>query len=761
MSIFFPIGGEQDAAANGSAEVAGSTTISALGTLRYRGVAGLAGKTSISALGTYIVHRSAQVRGKTSITARATLKKLGSAQVAGRTIITARGRRDFEGTNAGAAAVAGSTSIVARGGVRLTSGGAQVAGHTIITAEGSVTNTTPDFGFIFIVDVLDSAIAAAQARRVRRYDARLFVNGSPVPILSATLTAPPDALGSQLSIILARPDISLVPVDAAFDFDVGIWDGSQFLYERKIAGGALNARSKRIINNNDLPADTVQLTIFDVIADRWNRAPRAQTLYYDPAKVDAPEAQAYSDASIYDEQGERIAPEFNAVRELSLYSMLEAAYVDGCGFDSYVTNIQDFPVEQASFSITGGYDAGVRPLLSPFAPVVFAVGNVLWILDMDAPPPAGLPSPREFTVTDAKEIADDLPAREPANAILVKLRRAAGEGDASFTLTISDPPVETGTFGAPNYTVTQTQRQVRRWFNTAEPSVILREDLLSLETTTEDYQFNIVGRETETDNYDGLGRKTSHTRMLEMLLPDFDNDGEPLLQEAQSERQTIIYGANPLKPTEDVILRVETEIAGLILVDSGNQYLHKDYRIPYLEAHRSGIIDPDAEQHTEQGAIKTMIETLREQGGQVQIETRIINHITNAPDRVQVTNRPGKAAVERSAAGTRSVLLTLPDTEFDGRRVQEFDGTALPFALAMMLARRKLARLSAPPKELNNALAYPDLTVRRGTQMRVRERAGALLGDYIARGWTLTVNRNETTTSLEASLSVQTRQLLT
>jgi hypothetical protein len=126
--------------------------------------------------------------------------------------------------------------------------------------------------------------------------------------------------------------------------------------------GRMSGRGAHYANQEGLPADSVEITFADIVGDRWNRAPRQPLHLYDPQKIDAPEPDAITRASVQNNLGGEVVDVYQAISGLSLFDVLDAAYVTGCGFDSYVTNIENFPVEEATFSLSGGYRRWRAPL---------------------------------------------------------------------------------------------------------------------------------------------------------------------------------------------------------------------------------------------------------------------------------------------------------------------------------------------------------------------------------------------------------------
>jgi hypothetical protein len=726
-------------------------------------LASVDGSTSIVAAGEVSKSFAANLRGSTQITATLSAVLRGAADLYGSTAIVATGRLNSEANVFGAVNLQGSTQLQAAASLNVGGGAVNVTGSTTIRATARV-DAAAEVSFAFVVSVHKPAATLALAKNARRFAVRLLVNGSPVPIKSATENAPADALGTELSVELARPVASQIPLDATIDFELGVWTGAGFAFEKLLTGGKLAGRSKRVVNTNNLPTDTVAVVFVDVIGDRWNLAPQANTFLYDPDTVDAPAPTgagfAFAAVGIRDESGVEISTVSTAAPGLNLLEVLRLAYVEGCGFSAVKTNIENFPVEQVAFTLSGGYDAGVRPLLTPFAPVVFPVGNVLWILNADAPVPAGL-SLRTLTVERLVEITSTLPNREPVDGILVTVKSDRIPGEF-FTERLEVETTDSGNFGESGFATTTVERRVREFRSFDAPTVIRREEIASTKTTVEDGEFNVISRETLNGQFDGLNRKVGHRRSVEAKVPDPEDDGRLSVKEVSRETQDIAYGPHPLNPKADTILRVETRTEGLILVDSDNTYLDKPFKSPLIEAHRSGNVTKDGGQTVEFGALKTITEFLRVNGGAVEIETRVINHLSNAPDSSRVTLRPGGGAlgsqIPRTSQATRTILLTLPGVT-RRRRVAEFDGTGLPAEVALALARRQLRKLASPPLDFAGALAYPDRRIRKGDLLDIQERAGASLGRYI-----VTAYKREFRLSgdaLEISGSVVARQLTT
>jgi hypothetical protein len=682
----------------------------------------------------------------------------GSITFTGATALAISGRLNDEANVFGGAQFDGET-LLEFAPEGFSSAGVEFAGATLLEVTG-VLSRTQDLVFTFFVDIQSAALSSAlnNPANIRAFTGRLIVDGVPVPILRAVESGADSTLGIGLSVVLARPDISQITAESSVDFDLGIWVEGEWAWIPRLTGARMSGRGARYANREGLPADSVEITFADIMGDRWNRAPDVPTTLYDPQIVDAPTVDTISSQTVYDSEGVGIVPFYQAISGMRLSDVLEAAYVDGCGFDHVSTNIDNFPVEEVVFSQTGGYDAGARPLIAPFDPIMFAVGNDLWIVTLDNPLPAGFDA-REFPASLSEGIDDALPGREPVNALLVTLKDT-GTGDY-FTEEVETRTERAGIFGTSGYTESDIERRVRRYRNFLTPTKVEREEEVYLRTRVLDYQFNEISTDSRTNTFDRLNRPTGYARTFYSRLPNLsDVDTALALQKSEEEAQTISYGPHPLYPERDVQKQIVTTRSGLVLTDNDNQYLGNPYKISLHNAHKSGYVDPNADQQTSFGAIETVTETLRVQGGQVFRDRRVTNHVAGIDEPPTSQIVPGDISFDRrrDTGRTRTVLLRVEGTSASGRRVQSFDVSSLPPDIGMKLAQKRLARLNSPPREANVQMPFIDPSMRRGLDLNLRGRGGVLLGTYIVRGYSLTLEPNAEGV-VEGKMSFTAREL--
>jgi len=685
----------------------------------------LTGATVVTAAGTLSQQLSGVLTGSTTVTAPATNLLAGATSLVGTL------RNLAEPSVFGEGVLTGETVVTATGST-LTNGAASViSGATVVTADGTVTTPTED-SFTIYVDILDTALVPTVGTG-KRYSARLIADGIDIPITAFSYREPSDRLGAVLSVTLARPDPSRIADGATLNFDLGIWNGSGWQWVALITGGKLSTQEGSIGFAQNRPTDALSINVVDVLGDRAQRAPRTPVMLYDPLKVDLPETPDTTSA-IRDENGAAILPVNVERASMKLQDVLNYAYVTGCGFTRVMTNISNFPVSRADFTLEGGYDAGVRPLLGLFEPLYFTSdAQTLWIVDADSPLPAGF-TPLELPLSAVVSVQASQPPRELANALIVNFQSDETNGDY-FTERLDQDESESGSFGQPDFTSTETVRRVREYRNLAQPSVIVREVVVDTTTTVYNSDLEIVHREVQVDRFDAAQRKTGHTRTIEALVPNLDVEDAPLaLLTTQSETQSIGYRPHPFRPREMVQDSVTTRVSGLVHVDKDNKYRDEPFKLPLTDAHRNGFVDPEGDQTTEFAPIKTTRESLRVRGRQLDVSVVVVDHIANTTERSSSTTRSGgSSSLDARRVVNRQVLIKMPGTDALGKRIPSLQAGEIPEALALEMGKRKLRRLNSPPRNASVQLPDVNLALRKGTPVRPHNRSGAS-GTFVCTG---------------------------
>ncbi|HEV2860244.1 MAG TPA: hypothetical protein VGX48_04495, partial [Pyrinomonadaceae bacterium] len=191
------------------------------------------------------------------------------------------------------------------------------------------------------------------------------------------------------------------------------------------------------------------------------------------------------------------------------------------------------------------------------------------------------------------------------------------------------------------------------------------------------------------------------------------------------------------------------------------EYLGNPYEMPYLDAHHSGYIDPDANQSAEFRAVRTEIETFVREGDAVRVRRQVANHLNGGTiEPPSSATRAGSTSVNRRAQGTVKALIRAAGVSASAlrRTVPTINAGDLPADLAITYGRRYLARLNNPPRQVSITIPYVDWRVRRGKVFEVRARGGVSLGLFIVEGYTRRI-ANLDTGAPDYSMTLSARQV--
>lgn len=637
---------------------------------------------------------------------------------------TSRARLDSEPNVTGTAAATTTTSAAATSLLVNTGNGGMAATSTSASA-ASFVKVQEEFGFTIFVDVLDSAVSLNGQRR--RETRRLLANGVEVPIRSYNYNDKAGEIGRSLSVTLARAYLALLPNNAVWEFQAGIWNGTGYSWLSLLENGKMAGRNRSLSKNDDLtPSDMVEIQIRDGLAEKVTAAPNRPIILYNP---DLTEQAPLTDTqnALQDINGAPILPIVEAVAGLDLRTVLNRAYVAGCGFSSVVTNLPNFPVARVEFTLENGYDGGVRNLLALFEPIFDVQNNVLWIIDSDASIPVGT-TPADLGINKFVSLNEQIEPKVLYDAMIVSYAERGAGADGEFSTERTEtPPSQSANFGTPAYTRTDFVNRFRDFRNVDNPSVVTRSILIEAKKTTYGNGGAVISEEIQRDTYDALARKTGHTRVIKGQVPNLPFRTTSL-QTVRSETETIAYAPNPFEAGEFVQSSVTIFEEGLVLIDAENidPLTDEPQRIPFADARVNFLIVPDSTQTFQTLPIRTVKKQLNAlSNGQVNIASEVINHLTNTTERSYSEPVPGSASLGRAdKLNQKRVRITTGTNQT--RKSASFDGGDLPRTIAVLLGRRNLARLNSPPRTGSVVLPLADFTLRKGVARRLYDRAGAI-----------------------------------
>lgn len=557
--------------------------------------------------------------------------------------------------------------------------------------------------------------------------ARFFVHNTELPIKSFEFSKPKGTVGSSLNVTLAKADLAQIPADAIFRFQIGKFISGNWQYFTLIENAVLDSRSYALAFLND----TLSFSSIAPLADKLELCPRSNLICYDSNSV---ELSLDNTQPIYDILGNQIATTLRSFNQLSLYALLEIAFVEGCGFADFETNIPNFLVSRADFSFTSSYLEAIGSIIGIFEPVIFEVDNVIWILDKTQAIPEGF-EPNTLTASRMTTYGANKASQPLIDGFLMQYTDSEFSANTSVNRLVQFTN-STGNFGDDNYTETEITQTFKDWKHTSNPNIVVKSDLISEKHETF-VGSELVGRTIETNFYDGQGKRVESRKTIEALVPSLPT-GAPSLQTVREEITEFFYKNDRFNSNRFVLDKSILRISGLIAIDSENQYFDADFKQDFVEANKAGNLT--AEMTSETGNIKTVIETLENLGnGQVQTKIQTIDHLRNSITNSFSDVKSGDNSIN-SISKPRSVVvwrngINLSSTK--GARIQSFAVGELPLFFAIPLAKRRLARQLEKPQDASIEILGFDENLERGVYFRAVGRNNAVLGDFLTEGYSI------------------------
>lgn len=687
-------------------------------------------------------------------------------------------------------------------------------------AFGSV-NVTSIEGFLMLVDAIDADLSSdslASAAHVE-INARLKINDVVVPITSFGYQVPTGRLGSLLNVRLATKDATVVPNGAVIDFDLIVKVGVTDVVYPLMTDGKLQGRSVEISfrgGNNAGPTDEITFSSLDVIADKFSLTPRRPVIQYDPIRV------KYDDVNTRDvknamreESGALILPVLEPVRGLKMKQILKRAYTQaggqgmmspvgrsfsssntrwvsrgllatgatnyrGMDFAQVITNIPDYPVKRADYTIEGGWHEGARACIEMFAPVYFVHSNILFIIDVDRKLPFAS-TVYELSLGAHKRLVENADYQPDKNSVILTYQYSGNDNDDPQKIYREVFTSETETIGERNaegYIKTETRRWDREYYMADDPDNVLDTLPIRSETTTRQtiwwyiadtlnadiiepkkiQEDRIVHRETIEYTYEGE-LKVGHNREVEahILVPvnEFNNTAQvfedrlrSMLLRVEVERCTIEWTDDPMRHGQKIQQWMTQETTGICYIsDEAEEFYYGEGEskllvrrlYPAVELNESGRVTPDMQITSDLQRISTVKETLhRLRGNNFDVERIESNHLNNTVKKTFVDTRVGTTNSDPYETRSRNVILRDEDSEaLIGTRIPlGVNAYELPRAMALELGAKVLRRLQNPPLLLPLDLPGVDFAIARGTPIKGQKRSGSTV-NFMVTGYSI------------------------
>lgn len=571
----------------------------------------------------------------------------------------------------------------------------------------------------------DIVPAVSAGTNIQILGARLKMDGVEKPIKSFRFSAPSGAAGVRLDAQFSRPTPSDVPVGSGSTFTFDIYFGGAWA---TILTGIFGSRSHAI----EFSGDTLSISTIDNASDKLAKAPKFPQVFYDPAK-NGTLTEEKSDI-LRDTFGNEYPTTFTSSAGLDLYGLLQWAFVTVCGFTAYRTNLPNFPILRADFPMGRPVRETIAGLTGMFEPLFFEVNGEIWIVDATLALPAGL-VPRTCPASRFRSFSAETGPDAGNLDGLVVTYTESGDGDFyTQRFETEETAVAKSGYAA---TTTTVEREFWEYRNSSDPQTILRSLLKSETRTTENVLGTTIGRETLHFDVDSRGRVTGHTKKIEGLIPTLVVDSDELQFGLVSEElQQLRYTTNSAGQTW--LSKRETVARGLVATDTDNLYLEQFFKQDFIEAHRAGNLRVGMTVTTQ--ATRSVIESFRLlANGQTSVNTTTIDHLRGTLTASRTENESGESEISGRQKTRRLIVwregYDLYSSDLSQRQLKDLNIGELPIAHGKSLAQRKLLRTNAGKGTAEVSLFGYDAGLRRGSTMRITDRSGASLGDFLTLGF--------------------------
>ena len=595
-------------------------------------------------------------------------------------------------------------------------------------------------------------------------NAELRVNDSIVPISSFEYNEPSGKLGSILNVQLADPRPELIPIGASIEFALTVKTTAGTSRKVLMKNGKLSGRDYKMSFKSGAaggPNDEVSFGAIDIIADRFTLAPRRPVIMFDPAKISFGDVQLRPVDAVLDEAGRPIMPVYEHINNLSMLKVLRRAYTDSGGysmmsplspvifsslsqiqhllstpetdqvgmrFANVLTNIPDYRIKRADFSIDGGWHSGAQPVVGMYDPLYLPLGNILYVLNIEFPLPFGA-LPRIITMSQPTALTQTLPFKSDTNAVTLTYQISANSDpttDMYIVVEFEEETQETEDGSSETYIRTRYLRKKMFADNSVVAEVV--EEVMQ-ETRTDFGTGRILSHRETTQNFYDDDLKVGHIKRVEGLILTGPT-ASPSLTTVLTETCQITWKEDPINLGQKIQTRNYTKVDGLVYtqVDTYtrlNPVTGEEETVPYMfpaiSAQESGIIanDDGVEGTTLSNmTIETTEETLRHvQGNQFDVSVVITNWLTKTVKRSTTSPRTGDTSSNPYASRSKTMLLRDEESELEiGPRIPiPVNAGELPRERAIALGELVLYRAKNPLNSTTLPLANVDFGLERGT----------------------------------------------
>lgn len=673
--------------------------------------------------------------------------------------------------------------------------------------------------FLIMADIINANLTAeALGESAMLFiNARLMIDEAEVLIKDFNFQKPTGRLGSLLNVTLAKPsDYNLITIGARVDFSLIVTvDGDEHPYPLMVNSKLSEDDFKIAYRGGQFggPVDSITISTLDAAGDKFTLTPTRPVIMFDPNRTRFDDVQTDPENAIRDHAtGSIILPIVEPVSGLTMRKILNRAYTSigsgyanvltpvqasafswnrmyvgkltdvswqsGCGFDKVITNIKDYPVRQANFTIEEGWHGGAKPSVQMFDPLYYPSGpndNHLVILDVDKPLEFGV-EVYDILLSYHKALSQRRAYRPDTNQVLLTYQYMGNDPSEQPQKQMRERtdvtyPVDTSTaegganYGEEGYIKHTLRERVREWYMPDDPENVL--DTLPIYTELEIEQTYVLRNDAgvvvfnqvrvtsvdRTEHYYVGDLKIGHTRTLRTRLftPDatLNDRMASQMQTTQREVCEISWIDDPSRKGTKLQSLVNTTLQELCVVSTEPQTIdidgvpHEHYpMVPLIEANLGGYINKD-DWVLVDGLVTTLTQTKllrKRKGNQYDVLVTDVDHINGGGARNSIAE-PVVGSTRHDQFEVRSRTILLKDApsiaEIGPRIPEQVNAYELPRDRAIELGQRKLYRFVNPLKNMPIDLPSPMLALDRGSVVRGQTRSG-YSGNFIVTGLGIT-----------------------
>jgi len=631
---------------------------------------------------------------------------------------------------------------------------------------------TPEvFQVGFVIDMIPSRPTG----NYQRYTERLIVDGRTIPVASWSYEESPDGIDERLQVQLANVEDRQYIVDGdPFTFEVGEWDGSQFVYTKLVDTDKLENTQYNIAANNG-PADTFTFTGASETEDLLNKAPGQNiALHIDYGTS----AIVVGPPSISTLSGAIISGLAIPYSRLTFYDALEYAFVTGCGFASVSTNIPNFPLGNVYFQVGQPYASAVSGIYGMFNPTLSAVrrndGIHLFIQDGTNVVSSAMPDPREVKIERATTLGINNDLSQAGKIGALRLLLGSIRFDFSRVVYRSEVSNENvGQQGEYGQTFARVERTevYRDFYVDSNADAPLRSELA--EKTESRYFTGVIplfvnetpGQEDDGYRVDylmaGSSEKFSYTEEGQLAyrykkessrIPIESQpvdpltgqpEGDPVINydylQISAEEEFLTYYNHPREFNAYYLGAREIIKSGLVYYDFENTQLDYAWARPVQATYTAGNVEEGMT--VEWVQLESYVENYTPIGTtQVRVVTTSIDFVSGSTTFDTSTDKIGTIARNSAVSEQNEYYLVKNNASTIDGLVVDFNMGELPLTVAGPLAQRILNNQDIITETVEFALIGIDTTLQKGMAVKPIGRNDEDLDNYVVTGRVMTGN---------------------